>query len=91
MTQIEIGARVLIKSHKCTIQYIGKLQGKDGLYLGIEFDNFEIQGKHNGSYNNVKYFTPIVQFQLSSSFIKADCEINRGCSFSNAYKDKYEK
>lgn len=87
--EIELGSRVLIKGHKCTIHYIGELDGKEGIYIGTEFDDFERQGKHFGIYNNVRYFTPIVRFHPSSSFIKLDSTITHGCSFSDAYKDKY--
>ena len=50
------GQRVVIgKSYKATVRYVGPVDGKDGTWVGLEWDD-ESRGKHDGSYGGKRYF-----------------------------------
>jgi tubulin-specific chaperone E len=48
------GQRLSFEGALCTVQYIGKIEGTKGDWLGIEWD--EKRGKHSGGHNGVRYF-----------------------------------
>ena len=37
-----------------TVQFMGMIEGKDGIFYGIKLD--EAQGKNNGTFDDVRYF-----------------------------------
>ena len=55
------GQRVSFKSHRCTVRYIGKVEGADPdkIWLGVEWDD-QTRGKHNGEYLGQRYFKCMV-------------------------------
>ena len=60
-----VGQRIKVHGHKGTIKFIGQVDGVQGLWLGIEWDD-STRGKHSGEKNGKHYFTckyaPIVTF-----------------------------
>ena len=46
---------VLKKKREGVIQYIGRVQGKKGVWFGVEITNNQI-GKHSGVLDNIEYF-----------------------------------
>lgn len=52
----EVGRRVECLGYFGTIKYIGSVETHPALWLGIDWDDPE-RGKHNGSVNNVQYFS----------------------------------
>jgi tubulin-specific chaperone E len=48
------GQRLSLNGALCTVWYIGKVEGTEGDWLGIEWD--EKRGKHSGEYNGRRYF-----------------------------------
>ncbi|KFM75161.1 hypothetical protein X975_19110, partial [Stegodyphus mimosarum] len=53
---IKINSRIHCDGDYGTVLYVGQIQGVDGTWLGVEWDN-PTRGKHSGSYNNITYFT----------------------------------
>ena len=51
-----IGHRLSYEGKSCTVRYFGKIRDKEGLWLGVEWDN-ETIGKHDGSLNDHRYFS----------------------------------
>lgn len=44
---IQVNSRLIIGGQKCTVKYIGPVEGKAGVWHGVEWDNKE-RGKNNG-------------------------------------------
>jgi tubulin-specific chaperone E len=55
-TNHRLGQRLSYNGVLCTVRYIGNVAGTKGTWLGVEWDN-PSRGKHNGSYQGVKYFS----------------------------------
>lgn len=49
------GQRLSNKGDLCTVQYVGQVQEKPGIWLGVEWDN-PSRGKHSGTFENKEYF-----------------------------------
>ena len=50
-----IGKRVSYDGHLCTVRYVGEVEGTNGVWLGVEWDE-ATRGKHSGEHNGVRYF-----------------------------------
>lgn len=50
-----VGDRVEVNGNRGTIGYIGSVEGYDGKWIGIDWDNPE-RGKHDGSVKGKRYF-----------------------------------
>lgn len=50
-----IGKRLSFGGDLCTVRFIGDVQGTNGEWLGVEWDD-PSRGKHDGSVTGVKYF-----------------------------------
>ncbi|VDN02498.1 unnamed protein product [Thelazia callipaeda] len=51
----DVGKRVIVgRVGAGTLRYVGKVEGKEGIFCGIELDQPE--GKHNGTYQGIAYF-----------------------------------
>lgn len=50
-----VGDRVEVGGNRGTISYIGAIEGYDGEWVGIDWDNPE-RGKHDGSVKGKRYF-----------------------------------
>lgn len=53
---ISVGSRVLCQNYVGTVKYIGQVEGYDGEWIGMDWDDAE-RGKHNGVVNGKQYFT----------------------------------
>lgn len=51
-----VGTRFSSGSHRGTIKYVGEVQGTEGIWLGVEWDDAS-RGKHDGIHGNDRYFT----------------------------------
>ena len=83
------GSRICFKDSYGTIRWTGSIEGKEGNWLGIEWDDPE-KGKHSGSFEGVQYF--FTKFPGCGSFLKENIftEGNvEGCSLHFAIFDKY--
>uniref|UniRef100_A0A914C636 CAP-Gly domain-containing protein n=1 Tax=Acrobeloides nanus TaxID=290746 RepID=A0A914C636_9BILA len=64
---LSIGSRVDVNGHKGKLKYIGTVQGYNGEWIGIDWDD-PMRGKHNGTVNGVKYFE--ARCPTSGSFVR---------------------
>ncbi|XP_054714059.1 tubulin-specific chaperone E-like [Uloborus diversus] len=84
---LQLGCRIYCDGEYGTVLYIGLIDGVEGTWVGIEWDN-PTRGKHSGSYNNRKYFE--TRIPNAGSFIKIS-KAETGISCPNAIKLKYGK
>ncbi|KAL5511371.1 hypothetical protein ACEPAH_4587 [Sanghuangporus vaninii] len=82
----KIGRRVSLHGSRGTIKYIGEVQGTNGTWLGVEWDD-RTRGKHSGEKNGKQYFACSVPG--SGSFIRPSSAISYGQSFLSALVSKY--
>ncbi|KAL5116763.1 hypothetical protein ACEQ8H_005375 [Pleosporales sp. CAS-2024a] len=54
-TDFYIGKRLSYDGRLCTVRYCGPIQGTQGEWLGVEWDD-PTRGKHAGQHQGVKYF-----------------------------------
>lgn len=74
MEGFQVGARVedLKDGERATVRFVGEVPPTKGLWLGVEWDNPGVRGKHNGSHEGVKYFDPVnTTHEASSSFVRS--------------------
>lgn len=43
-----MGSRVLVLQHRATVRYVGHLEGQEGVWVGVEYDEPD-RGKHDGT------------------------------------------
>jgi dynactin complex subunit len=55
MSSFYLGKRLSTKGQRCTVRYIGPVAGKQGQWLGVEWDD-ATRGKHSGTHQGVEYF-----------------------------------
>ena len=55
-TNYYIGRRLSYEGNRCTVRYYGSVDGTDGDYVGVEWDDPYSKGKNNGSVNGKTYF-----------------------------------
>ena len=51
-----VGERLSLKHELCTVRYVGPVADKQGIWLGVEWDDPK-RGKHDGSHDGLLYFT----------------------------------
>ncbi|KAL5490033.1 hypothetical protein ACEPAI_4866 [Sanghuangporus weigelae] len=81
-----IGCRISLHGNRGTIKYIGEVQGTNGTWLGVEWDE-RTRGKHSGEKDGKQYFACSVPG--SGSFIRPSPAISYGQSFLSALVSKY--
>jgi dynactin complex subunit len=52
---ISVGDRVVIAKQKATVRYVGPVDGQEGIWVGVEWDDSS-RGKHDGSTGGRRYF-----------------------------------
>ncbi|KAF7993113.1 hypothetical protein HCN44_005894 [Aphidius gifuensis] len=82
---VKTGQRIECDGQRGTICYVGPVDGTNGTWLGIDWDN-PTRGKHNGTYNNKLYFK--TRHSTSGSFVRPG-KINTGISCPTAIKNRY--
>jgi dynactin complex subunit len=53
--QFHVGQRLSYSNALCTVRYIGSVEGTQGEWLGVEWDDVQ-RGKHSGEREGKKYF-----------------------------------
>lgn len=61
------GIRIYFKEAFGTVRWVGSIQGKEGTWVGIEWDD-ESKGRHSGEYEGVQYFQ--TRYPNHGSFLK---------------------
>ncbi|XP_026480040.1 tubulin-specific chaperone E [Ctenocephalides felis] len=82
---ISVGSRVLCQNYVGTVKYIGQVEGYDGEWIGMDWDDAE-RGKHNGVVNGKQYFT--TRYPKSGSLVRRN-KINVGVEFVDALGRRY--
>lgn len=59
-----VGERLAFQGERCTVRYVGGIENKRGDWLGVEWDDPR-KGKHDGSFEEVKYFQCEIFFSCS--------------------------
>ncbi|KLO19152.1 RNI-like protein [Schizopora paradoxa] len=81
-----LGTRFALHGYTGTIRFAGQVQGTQGIWLGVEWDD-PSRGKHDGAKDGVQYFSCLVPG--SGSFIRPSQSISYGCTFLEALSSKY--
>ncbi|KAJ3614270.1 hypothetical protein NHX12_017844 [Muraenolepis orangiensis] len=81
-----LGRRVSCEGDRGTVRYAGEVPPTAGLWLGVEWDNAE-RGKHDGSYDGVRYFT--CRHPSGGSFVRPK-KVSFGVDFITAVLDYYQ-
>ena len=81
-----VNTRFLCDGYKGTVRWAGEVAGTEGIWLGVEWDDPN-RGKHDGTHQNIKYFT--TKHPKSGSFLRAK-KADFGSSFSDALREKYK-
>lgn len=83
------GQRICFKDAYGTVRWHGTIEGKEGNWVGIEWDD-PARGKHSGAYQGVQYF--YTKFPETGSFIKESLyleDLVPGVEILFAISDKY--
>lgn len=64
-----LGSRALIGSRAVTVRYVGPLEGQNGTWVGLEWDDAS-HGKHSGCTGGRQYFT-CREGVTAGSFVRA--------------------
>lgn len=81
-----VGRQVLCDGERATVRYVGTVPPTTGLWLGVEWDNPE-RGKHDGSHEEVRYFT--CSHPTGGSFVRPK-KASFGVDYLSAVKQRYE-
>ncbi|VDK75737.1 unnamed protein product [Litomosoides sigmodontis] len=85
MVMLVVGDRVEVGGNRGTIKYIGAVQGYDGEWVGIDWDNPE-RGRHDGSAKGKRYFQ--ANSAKSASFIRSSA-VNLGKNLLEEMCNRY--
>ncbi|KAI0748566.1 hypothetical protein C8Q80DRAFT_1103758 [Daedaleopsis nitida] len=80
------GTRISHSGSLGTVRYVGSVDGTNGLWLGVEWDDPK-RGKHDGVKDGRRYFSCLVP--NSGSFIRPTAAISYGVTFLSALTSKY--
>ncbi|UNI14718.1 hypothetical protein JDV02_001319 [Purpureocillium takamizusanense] len=83
-----VGQRVSYSGALCTVRYVGRVEGTEGSWLGVEWDD-ATRGKHDGSHKGVRYFTCLSKSATAASFVRPTRPADPPQSFIAALHDKY--
>jgi tubulin-specific chaperone E len=83
-----LGQRLSYEGALCTVRYRGVLPGTKGSWLGVEWDA-EDRGKHDGTYNGIRYFHCLSTSPTAGSFIRPSRTHDLPRSFLDALRFKY--
>lgn len=84
---VAIGERVLIAKQKATVRYVGPVDGHEGTWVGVEWDDAS-RGKHDGSTGGKRYFACESKCPTAASFVRA-AKVPQGTSLLDALILRY--
>ena len=84
-----LGARISAEERRGTVLYAGPVGETKGAWLGVEWDD-PTRGKHDGTHDGVRYFTPTSSAPTSSSFIRRN-KANFGINILEGIRLRYGK
>lgn len=80
--------RVQVLQDKGTVRYVGRVDGQNGVWVGIEWDD-PSRGKHNGSIGGKKYFECLANAP-GGSFVRFE-KVNEGITVPEAILLRYQQ
>jgi tubulin-specific chaperone E len=87
---MQVGERLVVKdkggAHLCTVRYIGTVHGKEGRWVGVEWDTAG-RGKNDGAFAGKRYFTCLFNAG-AGSLIKYE-KVKPGISLVDAVSQRY--
>ncbi|MCJ1443457.1 MAG: hypothetical protein MMC23_003955 [Stictis urceolatum] len=88
VTKNYVGQRLSFNSSLCTVRFVGLVEGTEGTWLGVEWDD-PLIGKHPGSHNGREYFTCRSDSPKAASFIRPRRPADERVGFLQALRNKY--
>lgn len=79
--------RVLIAKHRATVRYVGPVDGYEGIWVGVEWDDSS-RGKHDGETGGRSYFTCCSDAPTAASFVRIN-KVSPGISLVEALVLRY--
>ncbi|KAF6257321.1 hypothetical protein COO60DRAFT_1240608 [Scenedesmus sp. NREL 46B-D3] len=84
---LELGERLVIAKHRATVRYVGPVEGQEGTWAGVEWDD-PSRGKHDGTTSGKRYFSCSCDSPTAASFVRIS-KISRGSSLVDALVLRY--
>lgn len=84
---VSIGDRVRIAKQKATVRYVGAVDGYEGSWVGVEWDD-PSRGKHDGSTGGRRYFSCHSSSPTAGSLVKIS-KVSHGNSLVDALVLRY--
>ncbi|KAJ5606177.1 hypothetical protein N7510_008958 [Penicillium lagena] len=88
LVNMSVGQRRSFDGHRCTIRYVGTVEGTAGDWLGVEWDD-PTRGKHAGEHKGTRYFTCKSRHSTAGSFVRPSRPSDPPRGFVEALRDKY--
>ncbi|EPS33594.1 hypothetical protein PDE_08556 [Penicillium oxalicum 114-2] len=88
MSTFAVGSRRSYNGQRCTIRFVGPLEGTTGEWLGIEWDD-PTRGKHSGEHKGAQYFVCKSHYPTAGSFVRPSRPSDSPQSFLGALRAKY--
>lgn len=82
-----LGDRVIIAKQRATVYYVGPVDGHEGLWIGVEWDD-PSRGKHDGATGGKRYFSCCSSVPTAASFVRAN-KVSPGINFVDAIVMRY--
>jgi len=86
-TAFSAGDRVLIAKQKATVRYVGPVDGYEGCWVGVEWDD-PSRGKHDGSTGGRRYFSCDSSSPTAGSLVKIS-KVSQGNTLVDALVLRY--
>ena len=87
MYAAEVGCRVQIQKDRATVRYLGPVNGQEGSWVGVEWDD-ATRGKHDGTTGGTRYFACSSSEPTAGSFIREE-KVDFGMSVLDAIISRY--
>ncbi|MCJ1461526.1 hypothetical protein MMC07_000123 [Pseudocyphellaria aurata] len=86
--RFHLNQRLSYSKELCTVRYVGPITGTKGEWLGVEWDDPD-RGKHNGTYQDMKYFECQSKSSKAGSFLRPSRPPDPPLGFEEALNQKY--
>ncbi|KAL8705867.1 MAG: hypothetical protein Q9201_001015 [Fulgogasparrea decipioides] len=88
INEFHIGQRLSYNGALCTVRYRGEVEGTNGQWLGVEWDD-PTKGKHDGSHDGKRYFDCLGKGPTAASFVRPSRRFDQPQDFWTALEGKY--
>ncbi|KAL8730738.1 MAG: hypothetical protein Q9181_004560 [Wetmoreana brouardii] len=88
INEFHTGQRLSFNGALCTVRYRGEVEGANGQWLGVEWDD-PTRGKHDGSHDGKRYFDCLSEGPTVASFVRPSRRFDQPQDFWAAVQGKY--